>query len=135
MYLKGWFIIDLISVFPLDLIMAYGYVNRIMRISRITKIYKMIRKTKMIRLAKFGKRSRNYSRISRASWSLLPGLIHIIACFSIYIAKFGEFSKDNWINSKGYQDDSVYDLNLASFHFSLTTFVTVGYVDITNISC
>jgi hypothetical protein len=55
LYLRGWFIIDFISVFPFDVIMAYGQVNRIARISRITKIYKIIRMTKMIRLAKFGK--------------------------------------------------------------------------------
>jgi Trk-type K+ transport system membrane component len=103
--------------------------------------------TKMIRLAKFGKRRTKLFKNFSSIMELTAGLdrllflsmffflmIHIIACFWIFIANFSEFSKDNWINSKAYQDDSVYDLYVASFHFSVTTIVTVGYGDITVIS-
>jgi Trk-type K+ transport system membrane component len=103
--------------------------------------------TKMIRLAKFGKiRTKLFKNFS-GIMELTAGLdrllflsmlfflmIHIIACFWIFIAKFDEFSKENWIYSKGYQDLSVYDLYVASFYFSVTTIVTVGYGDITAIS-
>ena len=61
-------------------------------------------------------------------------MIHIIACFWIFIAEFDETSKENWIYSKNYQDLSIYDLYVASFYFSVTTVVTVGYGDITAIS-
>ena len=77
----------------------------------------MIRMTKMIRLLKFGKiRTKLFKNFS-GIMELTAGLdrllflsmlfflmIHIIACFWIFIAKFDEFSKDNWIYSKGYQD-------------------------------
>ena len=103
--------------------------------------------TKMIRLVKFGKiRTKLFKNFS-AIMELTAGLdrllflsmlfflmIHIIACFWIFIAKFDEFSKENWIYSKNYQDLSVYDLYVASFYFSVTTIVTVGYGDITAIS-
>ena len=139
--------IDFISVIPFDAIMIYGQINRIARISRITKLYKIIRMSKMIRLAKFGKiRTKLFKNFSSVM-EITAGLdrliflsmvfflmIHIIACFWIFIAKFDETSKDNWIYSKGFQDFSEYDLYMSSFYFSVTTIVTVGYGDITAIS-
>jgi len=146
-YLKGWFFIDFISVIPFDLIMMYGQVNRIARISRITKLYKIIRMSKMIRLAKFGKIRtklfKNFSEVMQITagldnllfcFVLFFLLIHIIACFWIFIGRFDENSKDNWIYSKNMQDFSDYDLYVTSFYFSVTTIVTVGYGDITAIS-
>ena len=101
----------------------------------------------MIRLAKFGKiRTKLFKNFS-GIMELTAGLdrliflsmvfflmIHIIACFWIFIAKFDETSKENWIFSKNYQDYPEYDLYVASFYFSVPTIVTVGYGDITGIS-
>ena len=50
-YIKSWFFIDFISVLPLDLIIEYGNVNKIIRFSRIGKIYKILKVTKMLRLS------------------------------------------------------------------------------------
>ena len=54
--------------------------------------------------------------------------------FRIFIAKFDESSKENWIYSKDFEDMTNYDLYVTSFYFSVTTIVTVGYGDITAIS-
>lgn len=54
-YLKSWFLIDLISIIPFDIILMYGSINRIARFSRIGKLYKIIRMTKMVRLLKIAK--------------------------------------------------------------------------------
>ena len=54
-YLKGWFIIDLISVIPFDLIFSSSNVNRVTRISRIGRISKIVRMIKMVRLLKIAK--------------------------------------------------------------------------------
>jgi hypothetical protein len=54
-YLKGWFIIDLISVIPFDLILSYSNVNRVTRFSRIGRISKIVRMIKMVRLLKIAK--------------------------------------------------------------------------------
>jgi hypothetical protein len=103
--------------------------------------------SKMIRLAKFGKiRTKLFKNFS-SLMELTAGLdrliflllvfflmIHIIACFWIFIARFDETSKDNWIYYKEMQDFSIYDLYVTSFYFSVTTIITVGYGDITAIS-
>jgi hyperpolarization activated cyclic nucleotide-gated potassium channel 2 len=54
--------------------------------------------------------------------------------YRIFIAKFDEGSKENWIYSKDFVDMNEYDLYITSFYFSVTTIVTVGYGDITAIS-
>jgi len=61
-------------------------------------------------------------------------MVHVIACIWIFIAKFDEMSKENWIYIKDYDDLNDFDLYVASFYFSVTTVVTVGYGDITAIS-
>ncbi len=54
--------------------------------------------------------------------------------YRIFIARFDEQSKDNWIYQKGYYDWEDGDLYVTSFYFSVTTIVTVGYGDITAVS-
>ena len=60
-YLKGWFIIDVVSIFPFDLIIsilaqdeegAVASNNELVRIARIGKLYKLIKITRLFRLFK-----------------------------------------------------------------------------------
>ena len=58
-YLKGWFLIDFLSILPIDImLMVNNEANMLVRFARIGKLYKLIR---MIRLAKVFKllKSRN----------------------------------------------------------------------------
>lgn len=55
-YLKGWFIFDLISIIPFEMVFTSGGgVNRLTRFLRIGKVYKIIRMLKMVRLIKMAK--------------------------------------------------------------------------------
>jgi hypothetical protein len=147
MYLKTWFAIDFISLIPFDMILMYGNLNRVARFSRIGKLYKIIRMMKMVRLLKIAKVRnklvKDLSEILRISVGaerllfllvIFLLLVHIIACFWIFIAKFDESSKENWIYNKDFTDVEDYELYVTSFYFSVTTIVTVGYGDITAIS-
>jgi len=146
-YVWTWFFIDLVSVIPFDLIFMFGNINRVARFTRIGKLYKIVRMTKMVRLLKIAKVRnklvKDMSELLRIGvgferllflFTIFILLIHIIACFWVFIAKFDEFSKDNWIYSKGIMDYEDYQLYVTSFYFSITTVVTVGYGDITAIS-
>lgn len=42
-YIKGWFIIDLISIFPLDQILKERSFSEVAKLSRIFKLFKMLR--------------------------------------------------------------------------------------------
>jgi hypothetical protein len=53
-YLKGWFLVDLLSILPFDLSEVNG-INKMMRFGRLSKLYKLIklgRLTRMVKLAK-----------------------------------------------------------------------------------
>ena len=157
-YLQGWFFIDFVSTIPFDLILMYSNVNSLARFSRLGKLYKLVRMLKMIRLLKIAKvRNKLMSnltemfRIGVGSERLIflmivfMLLIHVVACvwyllklltfiYRIFIARFSDTSKINWIYVKGYDDMPNYELYITSFYFSVTTIVTVGYGDITAIS-
>lgn len=53
-YLKGWFLIDLIAIFPMDYIIEQqeNDLNQFVRITRIGKLYKLIKITRLVRLVK-----------------------------------------------------------------------------------
>lgn len=122
----------------------FGHVNRIARFTRIGKFYKIIRMTKMVRLLKIAKvRNKLVKNISEVLkigvgferllflMVIFMVLIHVISCLWIFIARFDDLSKNNWIWVKGIVDASDFDLYITSFYFSVTTVVTVGYGDIT----
>jgi len=59
-YLRGWFLIDLLSIFPFTPIARLhasvsgngGNMNEVVRIARLGKIYKLIKLTRLIRVVK-----------------------------------------------------------------------------------
>jgi hypothetical protein len=54
--------------------------------------------------------------------------------FRIFIARFDEGSKENWIYSKNFMDMNEFDLYVTSFYFTTTTVLTVGYGDISAVN-
>ena len=61
-YATSWFLIDVTSTIPFDLILSYGHLNKIARFSRIGKLYKVIRILKIIRLIKIIKVNNKLTR-------------------------------------------------------------------------
>jgi hypothetical protein len=69
-YLKSWFMIDFLSIFPFDLlIMAFmgssdgGEVvkaNMLIRISKVSKIYRVLRLIRLIKIIKVMKKKENH---------------------------------------------------------------------------
>ena len=65
--MKVWFLIDLVSVIPFDIILYYGNFNKVARFSRIGRLYKLIRLIKLVRLLKIAKvRNRIVKNLSEA---------------------------------------------------------------------
>ena len=117
------------------------------KISKLTRLYRLIRLARMIRLLKmFHIQNQYLKKISEAlrlnagtERLMMMGMIlillqHVVACVWVYVAKFNDGSKENWIYSKGLTDMAVVDLYITSFYFTVTTIMTVGYGDITAIS-
>lgn len=55
-YIKGWFTIDILSIFPFDLIMSgNSNANALIRLARIGKMYKMVKLFRLFKILKLVK--------------------------------------------------------------------------------
>ena len=143
LYLKGWFAIDAISIFPFDLLATAsqgGEVSSLVRFSKIGKLYKLIRMTRLVKVAKVLK-SRN-SIMSQFTGTLkissgvermmffgvvLIFFFHISACMFIVVGQF-DSDRNSWLNTE-YGQMSEGDLYVFASYFVVTTISTVGYGD------
>ena len=53
-YLTGWFAVDLLAIFPFDIILGQSDdMNHLIRFARIGRLYKLVKLTKLLRIFKF----------------------------------------------------------------------------------
>ena len=106
-YMRGWFVIDLLAIFPIGYIQKLmpvdhsnggghgeaGNINGIVRIARIGRMYKLIKLTRLIRIFKIFKSKGSLFKKAKSSLNLgegferlvffilMSGMIcHIVAC-------------------------------------------------------
>lgn len=51
-YLAGWFSIDVMAIFPFDLILKSADFNQLVRVARFGRLYKLIKLTRLLRILK-----------------------------------------------------------------------------------
>lgn len=144
-YLNGWFSIDFIAIIPFDVILEAGNFNvKIMRVARVGRLYKLVKLTRLLRILKIVK---DKNRLMKYLNDLLKvGLgferlffffavsiivMHIVTCLWILVAALqNEDYTLTWIESIGAQEKDNTSLYITSLYWTVTTFTTVGYGDI-----
>lgn len=141
-YLKSWFILDLITCFPLQLFFQGFNYNSALRMAGFKRLWKIVRVAKLLRFIKILKNRDQRKNIHLAFklsiqlerlmfFLLFIGfMIHLITCFWVFIGNLYLEDGDNWIVVFGFHDYLNFDLYVVAIYWSVTTLVTVGYGDI-----
>ena len=56
-------------------------------------------------------------------------ICHVFACLWIFFSQFADEDESTWLN-EDFKKMSIFNLYITSFYFTITTFSTVGYGDI-----
>ena len=115
-YLKGWFIIDFMACFPVQLIepllmqagaeSGKGQFNEVLRLAKIPRFYRLIRVFRLIRLFRFSRALKSVFKlmnINAGVGKLVTVLItvffmvHIVACLWYGVADYSNFDPECWV--------------------------------------
>lgn len=149
-YLLGWFIVDLLAVFPSeDTFVAIEFHQTSFQKANFGGSLKLFRFIRLIRLAKFLRLFRSFDRSeynnylmeymaknSRKSLflTMLPSFfmlvtcLHCLSCLWYTVAVF--VGRNSWVFVNGVEDETKLDLYIYCVYFITMTFTTVGYGDV-----
>jgi CRP-like cAMP-binding protein len=143
-YLKSWMIVDLVSCVQVQYMFAEKNYSSLLRITKVSKLYRLAKLVRFLRMIKLVNRNNKILRymstifrvhiaLERLIWFLITFLllVHILACFWVFIGKFDQQESDrNWIYMTKMQDYGDWQIYLAAVYWATTTLTTVGYGDI-----
>lgn len=140
-YFKSWFLIDLLSIIPFDvmgLLLAQSTVRQL-QILRVLRIFKLTRLARIIGAARIAKRWEAYLSLSRALLNLIRFIIAIVLLVHWFACAYRlmpilEQQDDNWatfyFKAGSIDDIDPFRLWIVGMLWSSQTIVTVGYGDV-----
>lgn len=146
-YLRGWFLLDVVTTVPFDLILneelsRFNKFIRFVRISKLIRLLRLLRIMKIFRLATLFENLQELAliRIHPVILKILKlifiviFLAHVVGCIFFFLATIPE-DGDTWITVVEKSGARVADLPpqsqyLVSVYWAITTMSTVGYGDV-----
>jgi len=119
-YLTGWFFVDFLSVFPVQLIesaFSNGQSLKLARLARLPRLYRLVRILRMIKMLRVFRKSSQFKEwisnlnISVGMIRMLNVLsfqlfmIHLMACFWFLFATLEDNIYETWVGARGIVDE------------------------------
>ena len=136
-YLKGWFMVDILAIVPFDLIFqgTGSGMNDMVKIARIGRMYKLIKLTKLLRILKIVKERSKLLKYVQELLKIGVGferlfffilifilLCHIVSCLWVFTASFSQEEDYEGTWRAGDFTDELIDtsgLYMKSFYFTV----------------
>ena len=133
-YLKFWFIIDLITIFPFHIIPISNYkIKLLLRLPGLLLSSKLIQNRNvnccLDRIAKYLKITLNMKSLIKLFF-LFFYFNHVSACLFYFLARIQGLDPSTWVYNKGLLDINNAKIYIWALYWNLTTVTTVGYGNI-----
>lgn len=142
-YMSGWFWVDIVSAFPLDLVLSEtndsgdgGGGEGANRLTKLSKAGRIVRMFKLVRLLRIARVMRVITRLEytmstqeavRTLWKFFAVVIITCHMFTCVFYAIGVSTNDevDWANGVE-NTESVFDKYVAGFYWAIMTTTTIG---------
>ena len=129
-YMKTWFIFDLISSLPVDLLLLFNMKSKTLLYLRFPRMLRLMR---LPRLFRYLNRWEQQIGISRQAFRMAKTLFllfefaHFSACMQFFSAKFMDFPDSSWVVQANIHEASKPEQYAYSVFTSLSHMLCIGY--------
>eukprot|EP00873_Tetraselmis_striata_P006068 jgi/Tetstr1/426332/TSEL_016645.t1 len=134
-YCKGWFVFDVVSSVPLDLIIMQesSTVMKLPRVLRLIRIFRLVKVLRLSRAVRYAQRLQIFARMStfgmRITKLICLGIIflHWNACAQFLVAAATDFPPGCWVEAMDVLDDSMFTQYSWSMFMASSQMFCIGY--------
>lgn len=134
-YLKGWFVIDLVTTIPFQVIERLDTTTKgtadtkVLRLARIPRLYRLLRIFRLFKLLRVLKTQQNVGNMTKLlklghaarQMAQIIGTIlfvnHLVCCFWFFQAKWNDF-QSSWVLAREIENDTPEKQYVVSFYWA-----------------